>query len=56
MPSPCRSYYTAYAGEDGRITVVSDVYGWNDKLASALGLGPAESANHGEQPDVDVGP
>ena len=49
-------YHTAYAGEDGRITVVSDVYGWNDRLASALGLGRAPSANHGEQPDVDVGP
>ena len=49
-------YHTAYADDAGHVTVIPDVYGWNDKLAAALGLGQRASANPGKQPDVDVGP
>ncbi len=49
-------YHTAFADEDGRITFAPDAYGWNDKLAIALGLGPALSAAQRDEPDVDLGP
>lgn len=49
-------YHTAFADEAGQITFAPDTYGWNDKLATALGLGPAQAAAHRDEPDVDVGP
>jgi murein L,D-transpeptidase YcbB/YkuD len=49
-------YHTAVADESGRITFVPDVYGWNDKLATALGWGPPRTGARSEEPDVDVGP
>ncbi|HLZ84973.1 MAG TPA: L,D-transpeptidase family protein [Caulobacteraceae bacterium] len=48
-------YHTAYIDEAGEVTVLADAYGWNDKLAAALGF-PAAPAPNEEQPDVDVGP
>jgi murein L,D-transpeptidase YcbB/YkuD len=56
-PIPVRLlYHTAVADESGRITFVPDVYGWNDKLATALGWGPPRTRAHSVEPDVDVGP
>jgi murein L,D-transpeptidase YcbB/YkuD len=49
-------YHTAYADEGGQLIFAPDVYGWNDKLAMALGLGHAPTNGPGEQPDVDLGP
>jgi murein L,D-transpeptidase YcbB/YkuD len=49
-------YHTAYADDAGQVTVIPDVYGWNDKLAAALGLGHDGAAYLGKQPDVDLGP
>ena len=49
-------YHTAYADESGQVTFVLDAYGWNDKLASALGLHDGGAGSHTEEPDVDVGP
>lgn len=49
-------YHTAFADEGGQIGFVPDIYGWNDKLATALGLGPATSNAASQEPDVDVGP
>jgi len=49
-------YHTAYADDAGHVTFLPDVYGWNEKLAAALGLGAAPTHAEGEQPDVDVGP
>jgi murein L,D-transpeptidase YcbB/YkuD len=49
-------YHTAFADEDGQVTFVPDAYGWNDKLATALGWGPPRSGAGAEEPDVDIGP
>jgi L,D-transpeptidase YcbB len=49
-------YHTAYADDAGRVTVIADAYGWNDKLAAALGFPAAPPPAPGERPDVDLGP
>jgi murein L,D-transpeptidase YcbB/YkuD len=49
-------YHTAYADDAGQITVLPDVYGWNDKLAVALGLGQGPKGGSALEPDTDVGP
>jgi murein L,D-transpeptidase YcbB/YkuD len=49
-------YHTAYADDAGHVTILSDVYGWNDKLAAALGFGPVPTHANGDQSDVDLGP
>jgi L,D-transpeptidase YcbB len=49
-------YHTAFTDDSGEITYVSDAYGWNDKLASALGIGPAPKESARDEPDTDLGP
>ncbi|MDB5482888.1 MAG: murein L,D-transpeptidase [Caulobacteraceae bacterium] len=49
-------YHTAYADDAGQVTVLPDVYGWNDKLAVALGLGQGPAGGSSLEPDTDVGP
>lgn len=48
-------YHTAYLGDDGKIHIVADVYGWDDDVATALGYAhmpfKAQVPNHG-----DIGP
>jgi murein L,D-transpeptidase YcbB/YkuD len=49
-------YHTAFADETGQVTFVPDVYGWNDKLATALGRGPPMDGVHRAASDADIGP
>jgi murein L,D-transpeptidase YcbB/YkuD len=49
-------YHTAYADEAGHVTLVPDAYGWNEKLAAALGFPAPPPPAPGDQPDVDLGP
>ena len=48
-------YHTAYADADGKVAILPDAYGWNEKLAAALGFHAAATNGSGE-PDVDLGP
>jgi murein L,D-transpeptidase YcbB/YkuD len=49
-------YHTAYVDDAGQLVVLPDVYGWNDKLAVALGFGKGVAGASGQEPDTDVGP
>jgi murein L,D-transpeptidase YcbB/YkuD len=49
-------YHTAFANQAGHVTFVPDVYGWNDKLATALGQGPPLDGAHRATSDADIGP
>lgn len=48
-------YHTAELGPSGQVMLVKDVYGSDDRLAEALGLGAAQAAN-GAGDDGDTGP
>jgi len=48
-------YHTAEPGPDGQVVLVKDVYGSDDRLAEALGLGAAQTSA-GAQDDSDTGP
>ncbi|HZZ89450.1 MAG TPA: L,D-transpeptidase family protein [Caulobacteraceae bacterium] len=57
-PIPVRIlYHTVYLGADSQLAFVPDVYGTDDALAVALGLGqvPARAAR-GQPPVLDLGP
>ena len=49
-------YHTAYADDAGHVTILPDAYGWNDKLAAALGLGQPPTGGSPLEPDTDIGP
>ena len=49
-------YHTAHADAGGQVAIFPDVYGWNDKLAAALGFRATAANASGEAPDVDLGP
>jgi len=48
-------YHTAYLGPSGQVLLVPDVYGTDDSLAAALGLGQAAAARQIE-PEILFGP
>jgi murein L,D-transpeptidase YcbB/YkuD len=48
-------YHTAEPGPGGQVVLVKDVYGSDDRLAEALGLGAAR-ADAGSDDDSDTGP
>lgn len=48
-------YQTVLFGEDGEPVIRSDPYGWNDRVAAALGF-PAGQAYRLRTSDADVGP
>jgi murein L,D-transpeptidase YcbB/YkuD len=49
-------YHTAYLDPQGRVMVAPDVYGGDDRLAAALGFGPAGAASAAAVSDADFGP
>ncbi len=54
-PIPVRLlYHTAFV-EDGRVTIVPDAYGWDDRVAEALGL-PARPRRAARRRGRDSGP
>ncbi|HEV2362760.1 MAG TPA: L,D-transpeptidase family protein [Caulobacteraceae bacterium] len=48
-------YHTAYLDAGGGVILAPDVYGWDDALAAALGLGQAAAARRRE-PEILFGP
>lgn len=48
-------YHTAEPGPSGQVVLVKDVYGSDDRLAEALGLGAAQTSG-GSDGDGDTGP
>jgi len=48
-------YHTAWLGEDDRIAYAPDAYGWDDKLAQALGMGGSGEAGV-QSTAADLGP
>jgi murein L,D-transpeptidase YcbB/YkuD len=49
-------YHTAYLGPDQAVLLGADVYGFDDKVAAALGLGQGAAGVAANGPDVDLGP
>jgi L,D-transpeptidase YcbB len=49
-------YHTAFADQTGHVTFVRDIYGWNDRLATALGHGPPMDRVNRAGTDADIGP
>ncbi|HKT53297.1 MAG TPA: L,D-transpeptidase family protein, partial [Caulobacteraceae bacterium] len=49
-------YHTAYLDTDGRMLLAPDVYGTDDALAAALGLGQAAATARRTQPGILFGP
>jgi murein L,D-transpeptidase YcbB/YkuD len=49
-------YHTAYLDQAGRVQLARDVYGTDDALAAALGLGQAAAANRATEPEALFGP
>jgi murein L,D-transpeptidase YcbB/YkuD len=48
-------YHTAFFGPDGRVALAPDAYGWDDDLATALGLGQA-AATRPTEGGFELGP
>jgi murein L,D-transpeptidase YcbB/YkuD len=49
-------YHTAYRDQTGRVVLARDVYGTDDALAAALGLGQAAAATRATEPEALFGP
>ncbi len=49
-------YHTAWVDQAGQVMLSPDVYGTDDRLAAALGLGQAAAVAARRQPEADFGP
>jgi murein L,D-transpeptidase YcbB/YkuD len=48
-------YHTAWLGTDGRVHFATDVYGWDNDVATALGY-PSVPRGQAKASSTDIGP